>query len=69
MRILRISEVAERTGLSSSSIYKQVRLGNFPAPKQLTERSTGWDEDDVNNWISTLIPARKVNGLGEGEST
>tara|TARA_X000001388_G_C2204547_1_gene112605 strand:+ start:243 stop:449 length:207 start_codon:yes stop_codon:yes gene_type:complete len=63
MKILRIKEVADLTGLSPSSIYKQVRLDKFPKNIQLTSRATGWDSRDVEEWISNKINESKlVNG-------
>tara|TARA_R110000796_G_C14536986_1_gene432502 strand:+ start:1303 stop:1509 length:207 start_codon:yes stop_codon:yes gene_type:complete len=63
MKILRIKEVADLTGLSPSSIYKQVRLNEFPKNIQLTARATGWDSRDVEEWISNKINESKlVNG-------
>ena len=51
MKILRIEQVAEQTGLSHSSIYKQIRLGLFPRPIKLTSRASGWEESAVQAWI------------------
>ena len=51
MRILRMPEVKEMTGLSSASIYKQIRLGRFPEGIKLTARCTGWAISDVEAWI------------------
>ena len=51
MKILRIVQVAEQTGLSHSSIYKQIRLGLFPRPIKLTARASGWEESAVQAWI------------------
>ena len=63
MKILRIKEVADLTGLSPSSIYKQVRLNEFPKSIKLTSRATGWDSRDVEEWISNKINESKlVNG-------
>ena len=52
-------EVVEMTGLSSASIYKQIRLGLFPAGIKLTARCTGWALSDVEAWIKT-----KYSGQG-----
>ena len=45
MKILRITEVARKTALSPSSIYKQIRLGNFPKGTKITARATGWSSE------------------------
>ena len=36
MKILRMPDVRAMTGLSSASIYKQIRLGRFPKGIKLT---------------------------------
>jgi prophage regulatory protein len=64
MRLLRIHEVTRLTGLSRSSIYKQVRLKNFPDGVKITDRSTAWSSDEVENWISLRLSHRGlVNAL------
>jgi prophage regulatory protein len=55
MKILRIEEVARQTGLSTSSIYKQIRLGLFPKGVKLTARATGWDEAAVQQWLEAKL--------------
>jgi prophage regulatory protein len=47
--------VSVRTGLSTGSIYKQIRLGLFPRGIKLTARATGWDEDAVQLWIDEKL--------------
>ena len=42
-------------GLSASSIYKQMRLGDFPRGVKLTSRSTGWSSEDIDNWIKSRL--------------
>ena len=54
-RIIRIAEVSVRTGLSTGSIYKQIRRGVFPRGIKLTARATGWDEDAVQLWIDEKL--------------
>ena len=54
-QILRILEVADRTGLARSSIYAKIQAGDFPRPIKLSTRSVGWLEADVNQWIDRQI--------------
>ncbi|WP_123658989.1 helix-turn-helix transcriptional regulator [Salinisphaera japonica] len=53
MQILRIREVVSRTGLSRSSIYEQVKRGEFPAPLRLDQRARGWLESEIDAWIKS----------------
>ena len=55
MEILRIKEVAKKTALSPASIYKQIRLGNFPKGTKITARATGWSSEVVEAWIATKL--------------
>lgn len=55
MRLLRITEVKEQTGLSGASIYKQIRLGLFPKGIKITERATAWSSEEVDQWVSNKI--------------
>ena len=41
IKILRIDQVTEQTGLSRSSVYKQIRLGRFPRTIKRHESSAG----------------------------
>ena len=59
MKILRINEVTNLTGLSNSSIYKQVRQNQFPQSIKLTARATGWDSREVEKWITNKINKNK----------
>lgn len=52
LKIHRIREVCERTGLKPSTIYKLVREKSFPKPIQLTARSTGWPSNLVDAWLN-----------------
>ena len=61
MKILRINEVTNLTGLSKSSIYKQVRQNQFPQSIKLTARATGWDSREVEKWITNKINQKLVN--------
>jgi prophage regulatory protein len=55
IKIYRIKEVCEITGLRPSSIYKQIRLNLFPSGIKLTARSTGWPSNVVQAWLDERI--------------
>ena len=58
MQLLRIHEVTKLTGLSRSSVYKQIKLKNFPRGVQITDRSTAWPSKEVEAWIADRIEER-----------
>ncbi|MGZ5029030.1 MAG: helix-turn-helix transcriptional regulator [Methylobacter sp.] len=53
--IIRLRRVIEKTGLSRSTIYKLINLGDFPKKIKLSERTMGFLESDVDAWIKSKI--------------
>lgn len=51
MAIMRIREVMETVGIGRATIYRLLSRGDFPKPLKLGERSIGWREDEIQNWI------------------
>ena len=58
MQLLRIHEVTKLTGLSRSSIYKQMQLKNFPKGVKITSRSIAWPSEEIDLWVSERIAQR-----------
>lgn len=58
MRILRLRDVLDSTGLGRSTIYAYIEKGLFPKPVSLGERSVGWVESEVLDWILARIEQR-----------
>ena len=60
IKVLRLPEVRNRTGLSKSSIYLNIKQGSFPRPIPLGVRSVGWLEGDVESWLEQRISAARA---------
>ncbi|MCC7037809.1 MAG: AlpA family transcriptional regulator [Alphaproteobacteria bacterium] len=54
-RILRLTEVKVRTGLSRSTIYLNIASGTFPRHISLGARCVGWLESEIDGWIQARI--------------
>lgn len=54
-RFLRISEVIFRTGLCRSTIYDEISKGKFPRNFNLSKRTVGWLETEVDEWITNRL--------------
>ncbi len=61
MRIIRLKEVIDSTGLARSTIYKNIAEGNFPKPVPLGNRCVGWVESEVHDWILEKIRERDLS--------
>jgi prophage regulatory protein len=60
MRILRLKDVIDQTGLARSTIYKYIEANSFPKPVSLGGRSVGWVESEIEEWIANKIKDRDI---------
>jgi len=51
-QVLKIADVMARTKFSKTHIYRMITAGEFPAAAKLGERFTGWDADEIDDWIT-----------------
>lgn len=58
MRILKLKEVLNRTGLGKTSLYALIKNADFPKQIPLGSRAVGWLENEVDRWILNRIEAR-----------
>lgn len=58
MKVLRLSQVMEQTGLARSTIYKLISEDAFPKPIPLMKRCVGWLESEIEEWICDRIAMR-----------
>ncbi len=64
-KIIRLTEVIERTGMSRSLIYMYIKLGKFPQQVKLGERAVGWLSSEIDQYIYDRISDRSVPLAGE----
>ena len=50
-RILKLKDIVQMVGLSRSTIWKKVSEGTFPKCRKISERSVGWLDTEIHNWI------------------
>ena len=55
-RILRLPKVLELTGLSRTSIWRQIDAGTFPKSVKLGPRAVGWRASDIYGWLDNRPP-------------
>jgi prophage regulatory protein len=56
--ILRRKQVEQRTGLPRSTMYLLISEGKFPKPIKLGQRSAGWVEHEIEDWLVKRIKKR-----------
>ncbi|MDI4664124.1 AlpA family phage regulatory protein [Xanthobacter autotrophicus] len=60
-RIVRMTTVLARTGLSKSTIYRKITEGTFPPRIKISVHGAGWRESDINRWVANPVGWRAVN--------
>ena len=58
--IIRLRQAILKTGLSRSTIYTLIKLGDFPKQIQLSPRTMGFLESEIDEWIAGRIAASRV---------
>lgn len=58
MRIIRLKEVMDLTGLARSTVYKYIAASEFPVPLSLGDRCVGWLESEIHDWILARVAER-----------
>ena len=53
-RLIRRHEVEVRTGLSTSTIYRLMRSGDFPSPVRVGKKAVRWAECEIDEWLAGL---------------
>ena len=69
--ISRLKATTARTGLSRAVLYKLKAKGEFPPSIQLSDRSIGWLDSDIDEWINARKAASRparVSQVAEGSS-
>ena len=49
-RILRLKAVIDLTGLTRTTLYRQMQEGTFPKNVQISPRCVGWRESAIREW-------------------
>lgn len=55
IEVLRIAQVVKKTGQGTSTLWLAVKLGTFPPPIKLSQRSVAWIKSEVNAVLAARI--------------
>jgi prophage regulatory protein len=58
MKLIKLKQVMECTGLARSTVYKFMAEGQFPKPVKLGVRMVAWVETEVHAWVHEKICLR-----------
>jgi prophage regulatory protein len=58
MKLIRLKQVMECTGLARSTVYKFIAEGDFPKPVKLGTRVAAWVEAEVFAWMESKVNSR-----------
>ena len=63
MLVFKFKSVIQLTSLSSATIYRLVKNGEFPKQLKLAERSSGWLLEEINDWLESKSTLRNGGQL------
>jgi prophage regulatory protein len=52
IKLLRITDVSNKTTLAKSTIWLKMSQGKFPKPTKLSDSINVWRESDIDAWIN-----------------
>ena len=62
-KIIKLPEVKELTTFCRSTIYRLIQQGKFPQQVKLAERSSGWVEQEVLDYLDDRINSRNSKAV------
>ena len=62
VQLLTRTQVKQLTALSTSSLYRAMRRGEFREPLRVSERSVRWRCDEIGAWIDWRPRATGIGG-------
>ena len=62
-KLVRLGTVLEMTTLSTATIYRLMKKGQFPRQIKISERSTRWVLDEIFEWMDGNFKARDEGEL------
>jgi prophage regulatory protein len=62
-RLLRLPEVKATTGLGSSTIYRYIQAGTFPAPVKIGGHAARWRSSELAAWMDGLVHSECAAGV------
>ena len=68
LRVLRIKQVMELTGLARATVYKYIHERNFPLPVSLVGASVGWLRAEIEYWLASCAEDSSDELLNESEA-
>ncbi len=64
--ILRLPATMARTGLSRSTLHCLLSKNEFPKPIKLSERTVGWIESEIEDWLTARIEHSRTATAAKG---
>ena len=59
IKMLRLKQVMEVTGLSRTTIYDLTKTGKFPKPIHLGAKAVAWVDSELQDWLQARIAASR----------
>lgn len=68
MKVLRLTDVTQKTGLSRHRIAELEKLELFPQRFKISLRAVGWLESEIDEWIAEHAASRDESKNSNSDS-
>ena len=65
LRVLRLPQVRQVTGLGRSMIYQLEAEKRFPSRIKIGARAVGWLHEEVQQWLAERVAQRAASARGQ----
>ncbi|WNK47374.1 AlpA family phage regulatory protein [Pantoea agglomerans] len=55
IRLIKVPEVLKRCAMSRATLYRLLERGEFPVQVRISQRSVGFYEHEINQWLAERI--------------
>ena len=55
IRLIRIKEVMNKTGIAKSTVWYMIKNGTFPIPRKVSPRVTVWVESEIDEFTEKVV--------------
>jgi prophage regulatory protein len=59
MNVIKLPELRKLTTFSNATIYRLMKQGAFPRQIKLSERSSVWSMEEIDNWFQEKMDTRE----------
>ena len=62
-KLIKLPTVLVHVAISRSKLYAKIKEGTFPQPISLGGRAVAWIEEEVQDWINSVVEQSRIGDV------